>query len=300
MSEKILDFIIIGAQKSATTFLHFCLKEHPEIFLPDSEVAFFENPDFHTKPIQNLERIIASQESGQVIGIKRPNYFEEEECPQNIHSLIPDAKLIVILRNPIERAVSAYFHQMSNGILPVRPLSKGMRDLLDGKYSIKYPKSKQIIEYGYYCTHIKRYLDYFDKSQFLILYYSELKRNPQKVIKEVYRYLNVSDDFVPDAISATPLKRKYNIISVYLSSIRSKLTNYIDDDSMRIHPKKELNIFSKISVKLIKLVDYLIPDRSNRSKELSPDLIHKLNSIYQPEIDCLELLLQRDFSHWSK
>jgi len=298
MKKKLPDFVIIGAQKSATSFLHHCLKEHPEIYLPDSEVPFFEDSDFQKSTVQDLEDLLAPAEPGNVIGIKRPNYLGDVECAQNIHSIVPEAKLIVILRNPLDRAMSAYFHQMSNGLLPVRSVPAGIRNLLDGKYSLKYPRSKQIIGYGFYCTHLKRYLEFFDKGQLLVLYYSEIKSNPQQAIQEVCRFLKVSDEFLPNAITVKPKKRNYSIFSVYLSSIRSKLIYSYNEDMTRLHLKKELSVFYKLFVKIVKIIDSMIPERSLGAVNFPPGLKGRLSLIYQEEINCLEKLLDRDFSIW--
>lgn len=102
------NFLIIGAQKSATTFLLRCLREHPDVFVPSGEIPFFEDPDYSQGDIESFARLFARGCHKKAVGLKRPNYLHKPECPERIHRHIPSARLIVILRDPIERAISAY------------------------------------------------------------------------------------------------------------------------------------------------------------------------------------------------
>ena len=149
-------FLIIGAQKSATTFVHKCLREHPDVFMPNGETRFFENPEHLQTDITQFEALFRNVSQEQAIGIKRPDYLAKPECPPRIYQHIPHAKLLVILRNPVERAISAYFHLMNCSFIPIRPAEEGLTKILDGEYKDLYPKSREIIEYGFYYKHLMR------------------------------------------------------------------------------------------------------------------------------------------------
>ena len=112
-------FAIIGAQKSATTFIHRCLSDHPEVFMPSGEISYFEDPDYQESSFDEFLDLFADAKQNQLKGIKRPTYLHKPECPVRIKKIIPDVKLIVVLRNPIDRFISAYFHCIKFNFLPV-------------------------------------------------------------------------------------------------------------------------------------------------------------------------------------
>ena len=129
MNEPKLDFMIIGAQKSCSSYVHFCLLDHPEVYIPEEEIPYFENPDYENKDLTKIK--LDSCKEYKMIGIKRLNYLGEDEVPKRIFKNNPKIKLIAILRNPIERAISAYFHNIKYGFIPVINLEKGLLKILN-------------------------------------------------------------------------------------------------------------------------------------------------------------------------
>jgi len=102
------DYIIIGAHKSASTFVHKCLMEHPDIYMPKDEIPFFEIPDYESSSLSELEKYFKGRKEKR-FGIKRPSYIGKPEVPARISNDLPDAKLIAVLRDPVDRAVSSYY-----------------------------------------------------------------------------------------------------------------------------------------------------------------------------------------------
>jgi hypothetical protein len=177
------NFKIMGAEKSGSTFLHKCLAEHPEVFMPDQETPFFENSAYRFIDFREFEKLFNNSDNAKAVGIKIPTYLTYPECPKRVIKHIPNAKIIVLFRNPVDRAVSAYFHQMKVGFIPVKKIEKGFRNLLKGKYN-KYPRAEEIITFRYYYKHLKKYLKYFKRKIILVLYYDNLKSNPTNLIKK--------------------------------------------------------------------------------------------------------------------
>ena len=116
-------FVVIGAQKSASTFLQRCLADHPEMWLPRGETTFFEDPTYEASRLSDLERMF-SRRRERVLGMKRPSYLSRPEVPGRIRRDLPNVKLIAVLREPISRAVSAYFHMVGGGYLPLLELNE--------------------------------------------------------------------------------------------------------------------------------------------------------------------------------
>ena len=152
------DLAIIGAQKSATTFLQNVLQAHPDVFIPDGELATFEDPRYADFDPERFESHFAPEETATAVGLKRPNYLHEPAVAPRLAEHLPDLKLVVALRDPIEQAISAYFHQMRHGFALVEDMNAGLRAILRGEWREEYPRTTQIIDYGAYHTQLSLYL----------------------------------------------------------------------------------------------------------------------------------------------
>jgi len=163
-----IDFIIIGAQKSASTYVHRTIEQSDEVYMPRGEVRSFEDPHFANGGEEKLERIIASG-PGKKIGIKRPDYLGKPEVPERIFRKNKDTKLILVLRDPVERFRSAYYHYAKLGFAPVEDINIATSKILSGEYQKKYRKLKEILPYGSYHECLERYRRYFSKEAILVL-----------------------------------------------------------------------------------------------------------------------------------
>lgn len=126
-------FAIIGAQKSASTFLQKQLQAHPDIFLPDGELATFEDPQYEDYDPQIFASHFSPDWDAKALGLKRPSYLHEPEVPRRLARHLPGIKLIVSLRDPVDRAVSAYFHQVRHNFAPLVEVNRGLENILDGR-----------------------------------------------------------------------------------------------------------------------------------------------------------------------
>lgn len=185
-----IDFAIIGAQKAATTYLHRCLAVHENVFIPRGEVSFFEDPDYGYCSDAELGGMFMDR--GEVwVGVRRPNYLGREEVPARIARHCPNIKLICILRDPVSRAVSALYHQMSSGFLPVMDVEEGIEALLDGSMQLKYPRSRDILKFGLYHEHLSRYEQYFDRDAMYVVRQETLLSDDADGIGDVFAYLGL-------------------------------------------------------------------------------------------------------------
>jgi hypothetical protein len=298
------NFLIIGAQKSGSTFFLNCLSEHPEVFMPPGEVRFFEDPEYHRSTIQDLEKLFRNVAHKKACGIKRPGYLARPECPERIHQHIPDAKLVAILRNPIERAISAYFHLMKCGFIPVRPLEEGLTNIVNGEYKRDYPKSDEIVEFGFYYQHLTRYLNFFEKSQMLILTFDTIRVDALGAIQQAYQFIGVSDNYVPRLLQLRNGRSTnagmYSIARLYVNSWRNLFMYTYNEDRTRRYPKQQLSFIDRVVSKAVLSVDSLILSQVCKGSKsgLSVELSSRLCSIYEKDIEQLEHLLGRDLSGW--
>lgn len=146
--------------------------------MPNRETPFFESADYETSDKGELESIFEGR-TEKCLGIKRPNYIVKAEVPSRIQQDLPDAKLIAVLRNPIERAISAYFHNIKYGFLPPLDIEIGMRKLLlDPSYSLKYKRAPEIIEFGFHYKYLTQYSQYMDNNQLLLFLHEDILMQP--------------------------------------------------------------------------------------------------------------------------
>jgi len=299
------DFIIIGAQKSASTFLQLSLKDHPHVYLPHSETPFFQDPDYDPNRLDIVESYFDDADLSTVkrLGIKRPDYLGRPECPERIHCHIPDAKLIAVLRNPVERLISAYYHYVKTGFLPPVHINKGLPKILSEEWANKCPRSKELIEYGMYYKHLKKYLHYFDRQQIKILIYDNLRQNNLKNIRDVYEYIDVDTEYIPASIDSKPKSSVYNIERLKVIRRANMLINRYYNNGKRMErlPIKK-NVVKYSMYALIRCFYYIqgLLVRQNEKPELSGKLRQRVISKYYKDISNLEKLVGVSLDEWKR
>ncbi len=293
------NFLIIGAQKSATTFIHMCLAEHPEIYMPSQEISYFENPYYYQIPRAQFEKIFIDAYNKKALGIKRPTYLAKPECPKRIKDIIPHAKIIAILRNPIERVVSAYFHYINYGFISLKPIEKGMPELLGGRYRKKYPRAEEIIEFSFYYKNLKRYFDLFNKEQLLILFYKNIMKDKLQQVQNIYRFLKVDNSYIPTRLQSQPQAVIYSLPRIKILRLRNKHLYTYNKDKTRLYSKTQ-NYLDKKICRMIDTFDasFLSSWFNNQKPILSRELRQRLYEIYAQDIQNLEELLHVELSHW--
>jgi len=186
-----IDFAIIGAQKAATTYLHQCLSAHSDVYMPRRETSVFEDPDYGTYAQASLASMFMERPEPRV-GIRRPNYLGREEVPARIALHCPDIKLVCILRDPVSRAISAVYHQMSSGFLPVMDIEDCIEALLDGALQERYPRARDILNFGLYHRHLSNYARYFDRGSLFVARQETLLSEDANGISRVFEHLGLS------------------------------------------------------------------------------------------------------------
>lgn len=191
------NFIICGTQKGGTTALYAYLREHPEIFFALKKEVHYFDLNYH-QGIKWYEKHFRGVTSNhKAIGEASPFYMYLEEVPERIHETLPDVKLIFILRNPVDRAYSHYWHEVKLGYewLSFEEAIKKEKDRL-AEGTIYNKQHYSYLDRGKYVKQLKRYRKYFSKDQMLILMNDELKEEPEKVMKEIFEFLDVDSNFI--------------------------------------------------------------------------------------------------------
>jgi hypothetical protein len=211
------DFLIIGAQKGGTTFLYDLLTQDPQIIAAlRKEVRFFDLKfqkgiawyRAHFRPPAGANA--ASVRPTAITGEASPYYLFHPLAPQRVAALIPNVKLIVLLRNPIRRAYSHYQHEVrmgfeflsfENAIAYEAERLRNEEDkiLRDSAYHSLSHHHHSYLSRGIYIDQLQRWRRFFPREQFLILPSEALYQNPSAVLRQVLSFLGLAAD-----TSATP------------------------------------------------------------------------------------------------
>lgn len=192
-------FFIVGAQRSGTTYLYTVLDEHPEICMAKPlrpEPKYFLNEkidisEYRQKFFKNCTKLT------KIFGEKSTSYYENEEVAKRIKKYFPLAKIIFILANPVERAISNYKFSVENGLE-----KRSLREVfLEKKQKPKININTSVDPFDYigrgmYYKYLEKYLKYFPKEQVYVLIKEEFIGNITE-IKTLYKYLEVNNNFIP-------------------------------------------------------------------------------------------------------
>ena len=293
------NFVIIGAQKSASSFLHLCLNDHPDIYLPDEEISFFESPDYEQSDVADLGDIFANR-TERLLGIKRPSYIGKPEVPARVVSILPNAKLIAVLMNPIDRAMSAYYHNIAYGFIPAMRAERGMRKLIsDTTFLQRYKRATEIIEFGLYYKYLSQYANYNEDGRLLVLLHEDIISDPLGSIRNAYRYLDVDDTFTPPSLNVHPQKVLYNITRLRFMRLRNRFLYSYNSDRTRLFQKKMTSRDVFINDKFVQFDrKFLSKIFHDRKPVLSAKFRNDLYGIFSSDIAALEDFLQKDLSLW--
>lgn len=229
------NFFIVGAAKAGTTSLWMYLKQHPEIYMPPTletkEPSFFCYL-YGYKDFASYLSLFANAKGKKAIGEASHAYMTSPESAEWIHKVYPQAKIIIVLRNPIERAYSLYNWMIREGYEWIYPFEKALIAEEERYISEKFKHHNVQYYYNYlyfysglYKEQIKRYLELFSIEQIHIILFDDLQNNPVATTQRIYRFLGVNHNFIPTI-------EVYNKTQIPLSVpiqyfIRFKLIRYL-------------------------------------------------------------------------
>ena len=185
------NFLIIGAEKAATTWLARCISEHPSAYVPPEKEIFFFSSRFERGIDWYADHF--RDASGQpAVGEATPVYLSHPEAAERIHATLGDIALILSVRHPVDRAYSAYWHNLRRGRL------RG-----DTDFATSFATDAcEIRSRGNYAAHISRYLRWFPRERLLALVFDEIRDDPASELRRSLRFLGIDETFTPTVLHA--------------------------------------------------------------------------------------------------
>lgn len=280
-------FFIIGAQKAATTWLWDMLSQHPDTSLPQQkEIHYFGSAELYAKGDDWYYRHFQRLDPNKVIGEASTTYFYDRvpywfnksnqiefdkalpTIPELITQKFPNAKFIVVLRDPVHRAISAYFHWMKQG--KIAP-SHGLK-----KTAINFPKMR-ILEYGMYAKYLELWMKFVPPERFrVILYEQQIRKNSSRTLSDIYRYLGLNPHFEP-SLPEKPVHRSWGWTRIVFNYYASKVSSNVGRSRLGAF----LDRFDFLAGKAIRAED-----------------VEFLRSSYLPDKESLSTLIGDPLSCW--
>lgn len=298
MTARLPDFVVIGAQKAGSVFLQECLRRHPDVWMPSGEDPFFHDPFYRPAERAAFVRRYARRPEPR-IGMKCPDYLGRPEVPARLAHDLHSPDLIACLRNPVDRAVSAYFWWMRWGLIPIEPVEVGLRRILDGSHdsgSVVEP----VLAYGRYHEHLARYLKTFPRQRLLILLDDDLRHDRRETLGRAADFLDVDPARFP---GGAPRRDNASIYALERLRFLDRRNRYmVRWDEARTHPSmpKPRNPVTRLYCNAVAAVDrYVLAGfHDNGRPVLSPELDADLHEHYRDDLARLEELIGRDLSGW--
>lgn len=280
------DFIIIGAIKAGTTSIYRYLNTHPEIVMSSrKEVNYFLGTNFNDKNLSWYASHFPKDPAGKKCGEASPNYTNHPKykaVPARIKDVVPNAKLIYLLRDPIDRIISKYKHNYARDDIKNRH-ERSMEEVL-------LSNSEEYIAASKYWTQLSHYLDHFSLDDITIIQSEHLWSNTEEVLQQIFEELGVDSEFshpvFGQGFNTSTRRRDPRLFDAWLrkTSIKDVLRPYL--------PRSLVRLYKKVAMKPV-------PKEKIKNKaELTPGLENKLKDLLNEDIRLLRKNTDRDFSGW--
>ena len=280
---RLPNFIIIGAHKAGTTSLYVYLKSHPQIFMPElKEARYFafdpKNPDHIKKvpkifPISTLKEYSALFDNVNdevVYGEASPEYLNSEYAADKIYRHIPNARLIVSLRNPVDRAYSHFLMNHRAG---------DIKNIRVQDYKLSYDDARK----GYYYPKLKKYYDTFNREQIKVILFDDLVEDTTRTVQDIFSFLGVSESFSPNVSTI------YNRGGVPKFKLIHKISN---------NEKLKRVIRTYFPFEIVSTLKNIKDKNLKKSPQLTRDQRIESIKLVKEDILKVEKLIQRDLSAW--
>lgn len=283
-----LDFVGVAAPRSGTTWISRCLGEHPDICVPvNKEPHFFLYDSRYHQGLPYLQKLFPHYHNKKLKGEWSNMYLYSREAAARIKEHNPDIKILMCLRDPVERAYSQYLNRKYNAsIMP----------LYSFKHIVDHEEKYHYLAYGLYSKHLRYYQSLFPRENIHVMLYEEVTRQPQEEFKKIFAFLGVDTDFLPPSLGTVVNDRgKKRYHSLYLQALVNKLTLVYKKTAP--HP-----LLAPLGIRALLRKLERTNKRHTRvpfdKPPMDPAVRRRLNAFFADEIRELEELVGKKLDFW--
>ena len=276
-----LSFIGIGAQKCASSWLYDILADHPEAALSEKkELDFFSYR--YEQGYGWYERQFPVKPGAKAIGEISPSYFNEASVPERARLYSPDLRILLSLRDPVERALSQHRHLIRIGMV-AGP---------DYRFETALADNPSYIDQGRYATHLSRWLACFPENQVLVVLMEDIRKSPEATARKVYEFLGIDTEH-----RSIALHEKSNPSYVARSRAADAAIRGLRKSVRQLGLGRIWQAMGDSGLRSLyrgmnrKSSDAAVPP-------VPPETIQKLREVFCDEIKTLEPLLGRSLESW--
>jgi hypothetical protein len=290
------NFLVIGAGKSGTTSLYQYLRQHPDVYMsPVKEPLFFAlggqqvtwtgpaDTKLASRAIISLDAYQALFRDGvgrTALGEASSAYLCYPVAAERLRRLVPDAKLIVILRCPADRAFSNWLHALRTGGEPIANFARAL-DAEPGRIAAGWSHFYHYRAKGWYFRQLSRWMELFPREQFLFALYEDLLAEPAQLMRRVFEFIGVDPDFPTDTA------QKFNVSGRPMGIRIHRLLQKGSPIAQIMLPEQTRSDLKEAVLKM------------RFSKNYMPiDSRQELLDEYAPDIAQLSGMIGRDLSGW--
>lgn len=303
MNAKLPNFFIVGAAKAGTTSLHYYLKQHPDIFLPSMKESFFlsgfgkssfsgigsEYGQDIIEELDDYKKLFQDVRNEKAIGEACVAYlYFYERTINNIKTYLKETtRIIIVLRDPAERAFSNYRHHVRDRIESLSFEQAIDHSILEKRKNEKWWWGFQYIDVGYYYNQVKAYIKAFGNENVRIYLYEDLEESTYEVINDLFGFLGLMNNPKLD------ITTRYNVSEIPRSNNLQNFLYSKDNKLKRALGPVVLNIVGRENTE--NLVNYL---KNKNLLRMNSRTRKRLIRLYKDDILRLENLIERDLSAW--
>lgn len=310
MTRTLPNFIIVGTAKAGTTSVYRYLQQHPQIYMsPKKEPHYFAFPETDTPlhfsgphdprhwremtvlTLTDYENLFAPASDEIALGETSTLYMYYKDSFKNMHQLIPDAKLIAILRDPADRAFSAYTHRRRDGREPCDNLEDAIAQEAE-RIAEGWAASAFYVSVGKYSEQLEEIYQYFSPEQVRVLIYDDFLQNPQMFMREIFEFLGV------DPTVKIDMREWANSRGTIKNPVLRQLDIFFRFNSKYIEGIKR--IIPEFFLKPLQGIYHETLNRAMVKESLSAAQRAWLIDIFREDIEKTSKIIDRDLSHWLK
>lgn len=285
--------LIAGAQKSCSTSLAEMLGRHPRVSMARREVVAFEDPYYPERLGEVEAHLCSSVATGSIPALKRPELLHRADASGRALRHLPEPVVVVVLREPVARTISAYHHYVAYGLLPARDPNTGISAILDELRDGHGPSiGSQVITYSLYSEALCRLKAELGE-HLLVFFQDELLADAASCTTRILRQLDIE----PTDLGTLPRVNvgDYSLKTMKLSRMGGRIGYDVDQANAQFrvtpHPVRR-----RIAQGLF-FLDKLRAPRHVTQPALSQDVRHRLTQLFADDLERLPVVIDRPLPH---